>query len=315
VTPFPILIKGAGDLATGVALRLMRCGFPVILTELAQPLAVRRTVAFAQAVFDGTCQVEEITARRAAAGEAMALVEQGIAPVLVEPSAEELRTLAPAVLVDAILAKYNTGTQRHDAPLVIALGPGFVAGVDCHAVIETNRGHWLGRVIWQGAAEPNTGTPGVVAGRGVERVLRAPATGHVKAHVAIGDTVAEGDVIATLTPPANPGDEAGGTAVRPSVPLRAPFSGILRGMIHPSVVVTPGMKIGDLDARAHRAYCFTVSDKALAIGGGVLEVILAVSATRTTHYNLTPRPHLHAERGSTTSAQTAPSSYGEGAGA
>ncbi len=267
ITLCPILIKGAGDLATGVALRLMRCGFPVILTELARPLAVRRTVSFAQAVFDGGCQVDEISAQRATPAEAAALAAQGIAPVLVEPSADALRALAPAVLVDAILAKRNTGTHMSDAPLVIALGPGFSAGADCHAVIETNRGHWLGRVIWQGEAEPNTATPGLVAGRSVERVLRAPAAGTVASHAAIGDAVAEGDLIATLLP-------APGAAAPEEIAIRAPFAGRLRGMIHPSVAVTAGMKIGDLDARAARDYCFTVSEKALAIGGGVLEAIL-----------------------------------------
>lgn len=261
--PSLILIKGAGDLATGVALRLMRCGFPVILTELAQPLAVRRTVAFAQAVFDGTWQVEGIVAQRTDPAAAPALAAQGIAPVLVEPSAAELRALGAAVLVDAVMAKRNTGTQLSDAPLVLALGPGFCAGVDCHAVIETNRGHWLGRVIWQGEAEPNTGTPGIIAGHGAERVLRAPAAGHIQPQLAIGDTVAQGDLIATLLP-----------NVGATIPIYAPFPGILRGMIHPSVTVAPGMKIGDLDARAERVYCFTASEKALAIGGGVLEAIL-----------------------------------------
>jgi len=266
----PILIKGAGDLATGVALRLMRCGFPVILSELARPLAVRRTVAFAQAVFDGACQVEEMRAVRATVAEAQALAAQGIAPVLVEPTPADLHTLAPAVLVDATLAKRNTGTRIDDAPPVLALGPGFTAGVDCHAVIETNRGHWLGRVIWQGAAEPNTGTPGMMAGRGAERVVRAPAAGTVQPLVAIGDAVADGDLIATLLPTP---DAAGETP--PAIAIYAPFAGMVRGMIHPTVVVAAGMKIGDVDARAERAYCFTVSEKALAIGGGVLEAILA----------------------------------------
>ncbi len=270
-----ILLKGAGDLATGVALRLMRCGYPVILTELARPLAVRRTVSFAQAVYDESSRVEEVTARRSSPDEAAALAAQGVAPVLVEPSAAELRSLDAAVLVDAIIAKRNTGTQMGDAPLVIALGPGFIAGVDCHAVIETNRGHWLGRVIWQGAAEPNTGTPGVVAGRSAERVLRAPAAGFVLPHASIGDALAEGDLIATLLP-------AQGAPIAAGLPIHAPFAGILRGIIHPAVAVTPGMKIGDLDPRARREYCFTVSEKALAIGGGVLEAILAMHSGRRT---------------------------------
>lgn len=262
-----VVIKGAGDLATGVALRLARCGFPVIMTELAHPLAVRRSVALAEAVYTGAHQVEELTARRALSGEVDGLLAQGIIPVIVEPDGATLRALRPAVVVDAIMAKHNTGTTADDAPLVVALGPGFVAGADCHAVIETNRGHNLGRALWQGAAEANTGIPGEVSGAGprAHRVLRAPAAGFVEPAAAIGDEVAEGALIAWVR-------------TEPSLlhEVRAPFAGTLRGIIHPSVCVSEGMKIGDLDARARRAYCFTVSDKALAIGGGALEAILQV---------------------------------------
>ncbi len=260
-----VLIKGAGDLASGVALRLHRCGFPVILTELAQPLAVRRAVAFAQAVYDGRHTVEEVTAVCARPAEVDTWLAQGILPVLVEPAAVEVAALRPAVLVDAIMAKRNTGTQRGDAPLVVALGPGFRAGSDCHAVVETNRGHNLGRVIRQGEAEPNTGLPGAVAGAGprASRVLRAPADGYLEPRAAIGDSVEQGALLARVR------DDAGAL-----VELRAPFSGTLRGIIHPSVRLRAGLKVGDLDARAQRAHCFTVSDKALAIGGGVLEAIL-----------------------------------------
>jgi xanthine dehydrogenase accessory factor len=173
--------------------------------------------------------------------------------------------LQPAVIVDAIMAKQNTGTQRSDAPLVVALGPGFTAGSDCHAVIETQRGHYLGRVIWQGAAIPNTGTPGELPGVGVRlsRVLRAPVAGHVQPRCAIGESVPEGAIVATIA--------AAGQAV---AEIRAPFAGVLRGLIHPAVHVPAGLKIGDLDPRAERDFCFTVSEKALAIGGGVLEAIL-----------------------------------------
>lgn len=260
-----ILIKGGGDLASGVALRLHRCGFSVIISELAQPLAVRRTVAFAQAVFDGLCTVEELRGRRCTVAEVDAALAAGEVPVLVTPSAADISALQPTVTVDAIMAKRNTGTQRTDSVLVVALGPGFRAGADCHAVVETNRGHALGRVIWQGCAEPNTGEPGDLPGAGVRgsRVLRASADGHLHPQAAIGDRVAAGATLAMLR-----GDDQSET------PLLAPFAGVVRGLIHPSVHVTAGMKIGDLDPRAEVAYCFTVSDKSLAIAGGVLEAIL-----------------------------------------
>jgi xanthine dehydrogenase accessory factor len=243
-----------------VAWRLRRCGFPVVMTEIERPLVVRRTVSFAEAVFAGQATVEGVLARRAAdPGETRGLLAEGIIPVLIDPAAACRSALQPAVMLDAIMAKVNTGTAIDDAPLVVALGPGFVAGQDCHAVIETNRGHDLGRVIWQGAAEPDTKTPGEVGGYKGARVLRAPADGHVHAHAAIGDTVQEGAVIAHID----------------GAPIAAPFTGVLRGIVHPSVAVHTGMKIGDLDARAEWRYCFTISEKSLAIAGGVLEAILS----------------------------------------
>lgn len=258
-----VLIRGAGDLASGVAWRLRRCGFPVVMTEIERPLVVRRTVAFAEAVFAGQATVEGVTAQRATdVAEARRLLAAGAIPVLVDPDADCRAELRPAVLVDAIMAKVNTGSAIDHAPLVVGLGPGFVAGRDCHAVIETNRGHDLGRVIWQGAAEPDTKTPGEVGGYKGARVLRAPADGHVYAHAAIGDPVGEGQVIAQVD----------------GAPVVAPFGGVLRGIVHPSVAVHTGMKIGDLDARAERRYCFTISEKSLAIAGGVLEAILTLSA-------------------------------------
>jgi xanthine dehydrogenase accessory factor len=269
-----ILIKGAGDLASGVSLRLHRCGFPVLHTELARPLAVRRTVAFAQAVYDGECRVEEVTARRAAPGDVDALLAAGEIPVLVEPPADIAARVGAGVVVDAILAKRNLGTQRSDAPLVIALGPGFSAGVDgaadCHAVIETQRGHTLGRVIWRGAAIADTGIPGDLPGAapaGTSRVLRAPATGRLEWLVQIGDHVEPGQSLGWFI------DEEGSRSAIP-----APFAGVVRGLIHPSVPMAPRLKIGDVDARAQRDACFTVSDKSLAIGGGVLEAILTAMA-------------------------------------
>ncbi|BAL99203.1 MULTISPECIES: selenium-dependent molybdenum cofactor biosynthesis protein YqeB [Caldilinea] len=269
---FPlVLIRGAGDLASGVAIRLHRSGFPVVMTEIERPLAVRRTVAFAQAVFDGVCQVEEVTGRRCLIEEAPAVIARDEIAVVVDPHGEAIRHLQPSVVVDAIMAKRNTGTTLQDAPLVVALGPGFTAGVDCHAVIETERGHNLGRVIWQGNAAPDTGEPGELPGIGrrASRVLRAPAAGHVIGRYVIGDRVAEGVELAVVQ------DETGAAHS-----ILAPFAGVLRGLIHPSVRVHAGMKIGDLDPRADVSYCFTVSDKSLAIGGGALEAILMWLAQR-----------------------------------
>jgi xanthine dehydrogenase accessory factor len=233
------------------------------MTEVEHPLVVRRTVAFAEAVFAGETTVEGVAAHRAMGlAEAHALLEWNVIPVLVDPQGSCRPELRPAVVVDAIMAKANTGTRIDDAPLVIALGPGFEAGKDCHAVVETNRGHDLGRVIWQGPAEPDTKTPGEVGGYRDARVLRAPADGFVHAEAAIGDTVPEGRVIAHVD----------------GIPLVAPFAGLLRGMVHPAVPVHTGMKIGDLDARGERRYCFTISDKSLAVAGGVVEAVLTWTA-------------------------------------
>jgi xanthine dehydrogenase accessory factor len=254
-----VVIRGAGDLASGVAWRLHRCGFPVAMAELEQPLVVRRPVSFAEAIFEGQTTVDGITARRAEdLPHARRLLGRGVIPVLVDPEAVVCAGLGPEVVVDGIMAKVNTGTRMDDAPLVVALGPGFEAGVDCHAVVETNRGHDLGRVIWRGSAEPDSKMPGEVGGYRGARVLRAPADGQVRAAVAIGDTVQEGQVVAWVG----------------AVPLVAPFTGVLRGIVHPTLPVHSGMKIGDLDARGQRRYCFTISDKSLAVAGGVLEAVL-----------------------------------------
>jgi xanthine dehydrogenase accessory factor len=255
-----VVVKGGGDLASGVVYRLKRAGYPVIVTELAAPLLVRRAVAFGEAVYAGQVEIDGITARRVDSTEAARdMAANEAVPVLVDPAAAAVRALRPAVVVDGIMAKMNTGTRIDDAPLVVALGPGFTAGVDCHAIVETMRGHGLGRLLYRGTAAPDTGTPGTVAGHTADRVLRAPAAGHVDAVVAIGERVAPGDLIATV---------AGTT-------IRAPFAGVLRGIVHPAVEVTSGMKIGDLDPRGLIEHCFTISDKALAMGGAVLEAVLA----------------------------------------
>ncbi|MFN2199954.1 MAG: selenium-dependent molybdenum cofactor biosynthesis protein YqeB [Caldilineaceae bacterium] len=260
-----VLIRGAGDLASGVALRLFRCGFPIVMTEIRRPLAVRRTVSFAQAVFDGATQVEEVGAVLCVNGHVSEQLAMGMIPILIDPSASSRGRLHPAVLVDAIMAKKNLGTTLGDARLVVALGPGFTAGVDCHAVVETNRGHNLGRVIWNGAAEPDTGRPGTLPGAlpGIHRALYSPIAGRVSSHYKIGDSVHEGAVIATVA------SDDGETH-----DVVAGFDGVLRGLVHPSVPVAAHTKIGDLDPRIQPRYCFTVSDKSLAVGGAVLEAIL-----------------------------------------
>ncbi len=254
-----VVIKGAGDLASGVAHRLHQAGFAVIMTETARPTVIRRAVAFAEAVYAGTVTVEGVTARRAAdAATARQIALAGEIAIVVDPGAEIIATLKPHVVIDAILAKTNLGTSIDQAPVVIALGPGFTAGRDAHAVVETKRGHYLGRVIWQGEALPNTGIPGEVMGYTEARVLRAPAGGIFKGLKAIGDPVAAGETVAIV------GD----------VPLPAPLSGVLRGLLHDGLEVTRGMKAGDIDPRGERDYCFTISDKARAVAGGVLEAIL-----------------------------------------
>jgi xanthine dehydrogenase accessory factor len=260
-----ILIKGAGDMASGVAYRLKRAGFPLIMTELPTPLMVRRAVCFGAAVYTGETTVEGIPAKRVdTLAEARKLVSSSTIPVLVSPTPETIQQLAPLVLIDAIMAKKNTGTTINDASLVIALGPGFTAGVDCHAVIETNRSHWLGRVIYDGTAQPDTRKPGEVKGHSAGRVLRAPVAGNATPSAQLGDFVKQNQIIATIA------DHL----------IRAPFDGVLRGLIHPDVAVTPGFKIGDVDPRGVRDHCFSISEKSLAVAGGVLEAILADEITR-----------------------------------
>lgn len=255
----PVLMRGGGDLATGVAFRLHKAGFPVVVLELARPLVVRRRVALATAVLEGEVEIEGLKGRLVESyEEAIALAQSGIMPVVVSPELPVGYGEKTAVLVDARMAKRNIDTSINQAPLVVALGPGFEVGKDCHAVVETMRGHRLGRVIWDGSALPNTGTPGIVAGKGAERVIRAPAAGVVEWQVEIGDVVEKGQHL---------GDVAGEV-------VAAPFEGVLRGLIAPGTAVPAGLKIGDLDARADVSACFTISDKALAIGGGVLEAVL-----------------------------------------
>jgi xanthine dehydrogenase accessory factor len=264
--PVLVVIKGAGDIASGIALRLHHGGFNIAMTETAAPTAVRRGVCFSQAVYEGRTQVEDVIAVLARDDGDMrrAFAEKRIA-VFVDPAASILGRIGPAVLVDAIMAKKNTGTALNDAPVVIGIGPGFTAGVDCRGVVETMRGHTLGRLILRGSALPDTGIPGDIGGYTSERLLRSGADGVFEALVEIGDTVRKGD-IAALVRPAEGGP--GG------VPVRAEITGIVRGLLPTGISVFKGMKAGDIDPRCKREHCFTVSDKALAIAGGALEGIL-----------------------------------------
>lgn len=254
-----VLIRGAGDLASGIALRLHRAGLWVVMTDLPQPTAIRRTVSFSQALRFGETKVEDVTAVRAETRQQIAgALAAGQIPVLADPEAACVRTLRPDVVVDAILAKRNLGTRRADAPLVIGVGPGFTAGLDCHAVIETMRGHTLGRVIRQGGALPNTNIPGLIGGFAGERVLRAPDDGVFCQRLEIGAMVVPGDVAGTVN----------------GKPMTCTIAGVLRGILPDGTPVTRGMKAGDVDPRADASACYTASDKALAIGGGVLQAIL-----------------------------------------
>ena len=255
-----VLVRGAGEMATGVAHRLARAGFRLCLTEIAAPQAVRREVSFCEAVYEGEKSVQGVTASLIAEPSQIAGVwEGGKVPLLVDPPCQVRATLRPDVVVDAILAKRNLGTSSEWAPLVIGLGPGFRAGGDVHMVVETNRGHDLGRLLLEGEAEPNTGIPGTIEGFTEERVLRAPQEGLFRYDARrIGDLVEAEDIVAYVG----------------QAPVKASIRGVLRGLIRESVPVHKGMKVGDVDPRAKREHCFTISDKARAIAGGVLEGIM-----------------------------------------
>ncbi len=260
-----VIVKGGGDLATGTIHRLWRSGFPVIVTEIDNPTMVRRTVSFAECLYTGRFEVEGITADRAAGGSpeeklaaARALLDEGIVPVMVDPEAAIVPLASPTVLIDAIIAKRNIGTRIDQADIVIGVGPGFTAGIDAHAVIETARGHDIGRVILEGGAEPNTGVPGPIGGYTTERLLRSPAAGRFEPRRVIGDIVEAGDVVGA----------AGGREIR------AEIRGVLRGLLREGIEVTEGFKVGDVDPRAKPSHCHTISDKSRAIGGGVLEAIM-----------------------------------------
>lgn len=261
-----ILIQGGGDLASGVAYKLFRSGMRVVILEIPQPLAVRRTVSFAQAVWDNETQIEGVCAVFARdVADIEPLISARKIPVSVAPFPDMLNRLKPHTLINATLAKRNnTGMHRNMAPLTIALGPGFLAGRDAHVVIETQRGHDLGKLIYAGPAAPNTGIPGTIMGHGAQRVLRAPCDGFIRHVHDIGARVKRDEIICTVD------DRA----------VTAPFDGMVRGLIMDRRRVTRGLKIGDVDPRGRSEYCHTFSDKARAIGGAVLEAILHERAKR-----------------------------------
>jgi len=259
--PGLILIRGGGDLASGVALRLHRVGLKVLISELPQPLTVRRMVSFAEAVYAGQIEVEGVRARLVNRKQVRDTLDAGEIPVIIDPDALILTEYPISIVVDGRLTKQPPARLPVDVSLYIALGPGFHAGRDCHAVIETRRSHTLGRAYWDGPPQPDSGLPE----GDPRRVLRAPVNGQLIGYAQIGDHLDEGQEIAVISD---------------QFPVVSPFPGVLRGLIHPGLHVTAGLKIGDVDPRDNREVCFLVSDKALAIGGGVLEAILSKSEIR-----------------------------------
>lgn len=261
-----IIVRGGGDLATGTICKLRRCGFPVLVLEIAAPSAIRRTVSFCEAVYTGAQTVEGLTCVRAdSLAQAQALLEQGALPLLIDPEGAAIGALRPMAVVDAILAKRNLGTRRDMAPITVGLGPGFTAGQDVDAVVETMRGHDLGRVLYEGQARPNTGVPGIIAGYGAERVIHSPAAGTLRAVRRIGDRVEKGEPLAFVG----------------ETPVPASLTGLLRGLIRDGYPVSRGLKIADIDPRVSEyENCFKVSDKARCIAGGVVEAVLALHAEK-----------------------------------
>lgn len=259
-----ILVRGGGDLATGVIHKLHQSGYQILILECDRPSAIRRHVAFCEAVYDGTAEVEGVVCRRITENDIRTQCRkcwaQGEIPLLTDTDGKHIRELEPEAVIDAILAKKNLGTSRDMAPLTVGLGPGFTAGEDVDYVIETMRGHNLGRIIKKGSALPNTGVPGLIAGIGKERVIHSPAAGNMKNICQIADLVEKDQVIAMV------GD----------TPVKAAISGVIRGLIRDGYPVFAGMKIADIDPRAEqKKNCFTISDKARCIAGGVLEVLLS----------------------------------------
>jgi xanthine dehydrogenase accessory factor len=254
-----IIIKGAGEMASGIAHRLFMSGMrKILMTEIERPLCIRRPVSFAESVYEGECLVEGVKGKRIdSLIEIEKVWKDGAIGVIVDPNSNSAKGLSPHVIVDAIMAKRHTGTKKDEAPIVICVGPGFRAPEDCHAVIESQRGHNLGRVIYEGEAEPHTGIPAPTMGYTEERVLRAPRRGMVRHIRKIGDFIKKGDTVLYVD----------------DIPVFSKIDGVLRGLIR-EIEVSENEKIGDVDPRMDKSYCYTISDKARAIGGGVLEAIL-----------------------------------------
>lgn len=255
-----VLIRGGGDLGSGVALRLVRSGIQVIIAELEKPRAIRRAVAYANAIYEGIAKVEETRGYRCENFvEALEVIKRNYVPVLIDPELTIRHSYNPHVIIDARMEKREPELLKEAAPFVIGLGPGFIVGIHCHAIVETKRGFSLGRVYWTGTAETDTQIPEVISGYGAQRALRSPADGIFKGLVKIGDLVIQGQDLAVVD----------------GQFIRAEFDGVVRGMIADDIQVQAGMKIGDLDPRRDPRLCYIVSDKALAVGGGVLEAILS----------------------------------------
>ncbi|NMM61909.1 EF2563 family selenium-dependent molybdenum hydroxylase system protein [Clostridium sp. P21] len=254
-----VVIRGGGDIASGIACRLFNAGFKVLILEVSKPSVIRRKVSFAQAVYDGAVFVEGICGRKVKnINEALMVIKKNVIPVIVDENLNSFKDNKLYILVDAILAKKNLGTTIDMANVVIGVGPGFIAGEDVDAVVETRRGHDLGRVILNGSAEVDTGIPGNICGYGIERVIKSPKVGEVKIIKDIGSIVESGETVALVD----------------NVEVKAKISGVVRGMIQEKYYVSENMKMADVDPRANVDNCFSVSDKARAVGGGVLEGIL-----------------------------------------
>ena len=257
-----VIVRGGGDLGTGVAYRLFKAGYKVLILDIEEPLSIRRKVSFSEAIYDGQIIVEDIQAVLSRnLEEIYKAIDYGFIPVYVDPKGEIIKEIKPFAVVDSIIAKKNLGTTRSFAPITIGVGPGFEAGVDVDLVVESKRGHNLGKVIYKGMAEINTGIPGNNMGFTEERILRTGASGIIKNFYEIGDKVEKGDIICEVN----------------GIKTLAEISGILRGIIREGIYVKEGLKIGDIDPRGIREYAFTISDKALSIGGGVLEGIMYLS--------------------------------------
>lgn len=271
-----VIVRGGGDLATGVVQALWRAGFLLLVLEVPDPSAIRRQVALSEAVYDGSATVEDMTARCCKSGRAIEKAwRDHEVPIVIDPQGRSIAELKPWAVVDAILAKKNLGTTRAMAPHTIALGPGFTAGVDVDVVIETKRGHNLGRLIYKGEAAPNTGIPGMIAGFGKERVIHSPSSGYFYGLTVIGDMVEKGRPIGVITQEALP--DGVKPAVAMGIPVPATLTGLLRGMIRSTYPVVLGFKIADIDPRKDELKnCFTISDKARCLGGAVLTALCAM---------------------------------------